>query len=150
VEGAQASSNESEPPSESTGSSLIDALDHLLEPVAVVPLRPRAGNRRGPRTSSLRTITSPQFGREVCRIFYWRGYLKSQFVAVTERDGKSVALFASPFFRTRGDAPPTDDVRARRAHAVLREELAQEGWQLASLGDAWYEGTFRRGPSALS
>jgi hypothetical protein len=70
--------------------------------------------------------------------------VKSQFVAVADRDGKAAALYTSPFFRRRGDPPHADDPRARYAHEALREALAREGWELASRGDAWYEGTFRR------
>lgn len=111
------------------GARLTDALDHLLDPVGVIPFRPRA---------------TPQLGVELCRISYWRGWVKSQFVAIADRDGGEVALSTSPFFRVRGDGPSPDDGRARRALAALHDELAREGWEPNGRGGAWYEGTFRR------
>lgn len=126
---------------------LAEALDHLLEPVAVVSLHAHPRKRRSAPASPLRNAAPPKLPRELCRITCWRGYVKSQFVAISDREGKPAALFASPFFRSRGGAPTPDDARARAAHEALRETLAREGWELVSRGDAWYETTFSRRPT---
>jgi hypothetical protein len=141
--GAHASSS-SASPERRPRADLADALDHLLDPVEVVPLHSRARSRRRTGVSTARPAVTPQAGRELCHISYWRGYVKSQFVAVTDVDGRPVALSTSPFFRARAEVPPENDDRARRAHAALREELARDGWELAARGETWYGETFRR------
>jgi hypothetical protein len=146
--GARASSPRPEPVRPPGGSDLADALDHLLDPVDVVPLHSRARSRRRARASTARGVGKPTLGRELCHISYWRGYVKSQFVAVAECDGKPVAVSSSPFFRTHSESPPDDEVEARRAHAVLIDELSRHGWTFEARGGKWYEGTFGRRRSA--
>lgn len=137
------------------GQDLGEALDHLLDPLAIVPLRSREGTRAKPagrpeapglrarrRARSRAQPSRPE--HEACQISFWRGYVKSQFLAVTERDGKAFAVAASPYFRTRGAIPPEDEPRALGALAVLREELSQRGWELTGHGERWFEGTFAR------
>jgi hypothetical protein len=76
---------------------------------------------------------------ETCQIVFWRGYVKCAFYAVPE-DGEPVA---SPLFRSR-ERSPAQSGAALEAYRALLERLAEEGWEPAARGQAWYALTFQR------
>jgi hypothetical protein len=141
---------------------LVEVLDHLLDPLEGISPASRGRSstdaganghpdvpivRAGPRgTASTppRTSSQPRPEFEVCRISYWRGYVKSQFQAITEREGEMLAIFSSPFFRAGSATPTRDDARAVAAHSALTEELSSFGWEITGCAANWYETTFRQ------
>jgi hypothetical protein len=125
--------------SASRGRSSTDAGANGHPDVPVV----RAG-RRGTGSAPPRTSSQPRPEFEVCRIFHWRGYVKSQFHAIIEHEGEMLAIFSSPFFRARSATPTQDDARAVAAHSALTEELSRYGWESTGCAASWYDTTFRR------
>lgn len=80
-----------------------------------------------------------------CTITCWRGYVRSQFVAVgrTSR-GEEVLIAESPFFAWRSKLPPPKNGPAVAAHEQLRATLAQLGWETVRSGSEWFELSFER------
>jgi Domain of unknown function (DUF4115) len=76
---------------------------------------------------------------ETCQIVFWRGYVKCAFYAVPE-GGEPVA---SPLFRSR-ERSPAQSGAALEAYRALLERLADQGWEPAAQGRAWYALTFQR------
>jgi zinc-ribbon domain len=83
---------------------------------------------------------------ELCEIVWWRGYLKSEFIAVAG----ARELDRSPQFRWRsGDPPPHDDAGARNAHDQLVQRLTALGWEPLGQAIPWYAQRFCRSTSGL-
>jgi hypothetical protein len=81
--------------------------------------------------------------REECQIEWFRGYVKSQFVAVA--DWPSVALVReSPWFSWRGTTPPPQDEPIEAARDHLRQALLRDGWELSGAGGQWYSDRLQR------
>lgn len=74
-----------------------------------------------------------------CRIIWWRGYLKSRFIAVAEpaHEGDPV-IAASPFFRWRRAEPPPETPEIAQALRTLVEGLEQRGWRMSRRGRRWF------------
>lgn len=119
---------------------------------SVTPItQPLAEMKRG----SLRAEVAPAPARlpmapiaeevvERCTVVWWRGYLRSQFLAVTP-GAEDVAIVAeSPMFNWRSRLPPPpDDPAAQRAHEHLTSLLSARGCTPESTGPEWFEATFR-------
>ena len=84
---------------------------------------------------------------EYCALEWWRGYVKSQFLARAQRpDGRSYIAGRSPFFRSWHMGEPEESEQAHRARAELILLLRSEGWELRE-GEcdwAWYSACFAR------
>ena len=82
---------------------------------------------------------------EVCEIVWWRGYVKSAFVAVTRGpDAATAEPLTSPFFRSKGKDPPVRGGAAADAHAALLQQLLGEGWEPSTQGRLWFSQRFVR------
>jgi hypothetical protein len=81
-----------------------------------------------------------------CRITWWRGYVRSQFVAVTGNaaDGDRAMIAESPFFSWRSSEPPPESPGAVAAYLELGQTLDGLGWEPDGRGDTWFETRFRR------
>ena len=109
------------------------------------------GTKRG---SALRPVADPalvaartgaraELQRE-CEVRWWRGHVKSQFLAVeTEADGGEATVASSPSFRWRQSAPPREWPAAAAALRALVEALEREGWTIAGRGEEWFAVRFR-------
>jgi hypothetical protein len=102
---------------------------------------------RPPRQKERPQTASPAVARPrapapgtVCRIDWWRGYVKSTFDAkVRNPDGSETVLLSSPPFRWSKPAPPPKDLpHVVRAHAALVDELKAAGWVARGRGNQWY------------
>jgi hypothetical protein len=127
--------------------ALVEALDHLLDPLdTLLPVfrSPRSTAAAGGFAAATEAASRrPQW--QLCTVLCWRGYVKSQFYAArTGRDGNTVAIATSPIFRSRGHTPAEDDPRAVAAHSALVEELTARGWEPVGRDGRWYEAKFRR------
>jgi zinc-ribbon domain len=108
---------------------------------------PRCGAPQREGAGSGPTQAGPAPERwELCEITWWRGYLKSEFVAVTgDRE-----LARSPGFRWRsGEPPPHDDARARNVHDQLVRRLTALGWEPLGQAIPWYAQRFCRSTTGL-
>lgn len=102
---------------------------------------------RPPRRKERPQAASPAVARPrasapgtVCRIDWWRGYVKSTFDAkVQNPDGSETVLLSSPPFRWSKPAPPPKDLpHVVSAHAALVDELKAAGWVARRRGNQWY------------
>ena len=85
---------------------------------------------------------------ERCSIAWWRGYVRSQFIAYAEsRDGGAIVA-ESPSFAWRSSKPPPQTDDALAAHTRLLEQLSELGWEAEDSGPAWFQFTFQRAPVA--
>jgi hypothetical protein len=121
---------------------LVEVLDHLLDPLEGVS--PTSRGRSSTASTPPRISSQPRPEFEVCQISYWRGYVKSQFQAITEREGEMLVILSSPFFRAGSATPTQDDARAVAAHSALTEDLSSYGWEITGCGPNWHETTFRQ------
>lgn len=80
-------------------------------------------------------------GGETCEIVLWRGYTKSEFVAVGA-GGETLAR--SEQFRWRRDAEPPAEEPYLAAHAELVASLLADGWERSDDGEEWYAARFAR------
>jgi hypothetical protein len=81
--------------------------------------------------------------REQCEIEWFRGYVKSQFLAVADRpDGAFVR--ESPWFAWRGTTPPPQEERIAAARDHLLQALLRDGWERAGDGEQWYSVRLQR------
>lgn len=117
------------------GSPLADGVPMVTPPPPPPP--PRSAVPKPARTAG------PAW--ESCEIDWWRGYVKSQFVA-RRLDGSPIAV--SPFFAWRRSEPPPSTGEAERAFEVLLEELHEHGWRLDSTGAEWFDRRLRRKAAA--
>lgn len=82
-----------------------------------------------------------------CTIGWWRGYVRSQFVAATRGDNGDVVVVAeSPAFAWRSKQPPPQTGAAVSAHKRLVETLAELGWEAVQSGPHWFDVTFEPTP----
>jgi hypothetical protein len=82
-----------------------------------------------------------------CTIGWWRGYVRSQFVAATRGDNGAVVVVAeSPAFAWRSKQPPPQTGAAVSAHERLVETLAELGWEAVQSGPHWFDVTFEPTP----
>jgi hypothetical protein len=79
-----------------------------------------------------------------CAITWWRGYVRSQFLAVAE--GGTIVVAESPSFRWRSSKPPSQTEEAAAAHQQLMSALRDLGWEAGESGAVWYEVEFHREP----
>jgi hypothetical protein len=95
--------------------------------------KPKAARRPEQPLSLNRALASR------CRIIWWRGYFKSQFLAITRSpSGQDDVLAESPHFRWNKAEPPPGNPTALEAHRSLVEALEQDGWSVASTGEHWF------------
>jgi hypothetical protein len=80
-----------------------------------------------------------------CSIRWWRGYVRSEFYAVSG-EGEGTVIAESPFFWW-GRTDPPDSEAAVAAHQQLIAELEQSGWTIAGRGRLWFELRLRRVPA---
>lgn len=80
-----------------------------------------------------------------CRITWWRGYVRSRFVAQTwnETSGLWTLIAESPSFSWRSSDPPPETSFAVAAYRELAETLDNLGWTLDGNGDEWFDARFR-------
>jgi hypothetical protein len=80
---------------------------------------------------------------EECEIEWFRGYVKSQFLAVA--DGPSEAFVReSPWFSWRGTTPPPQDQPIAAARDRLLQALLRDGWERSGVGEQWYSDRLQR------
>jgi hypothetical protein len=112
------------------------------------PTRAEARTTRTRARRTLRPVPTPDFvpsRTEVCEVRWWRGYVKSQFIAVaTEADGTEATIASSPYFRWRKSLPPEESPTAAAALRAVVETLERDGWMPAGRGKEWFSVMFER------
>jgi hypothetical protein len=69
-------------------------------------------------------------GQEVCTVRWWRGYVKSQFIAeAKDSAGRVRVVGQSPEFWWRRPEPPPRSGPALDAHKSLLASLERDGWE---------------------
>jgi len=98
-----------------------------------------------PYADGQRALTPPETRATLpeCEVRWWRGYVKSQLVAVTDVTGTDKAVAASPYFRAKGRDRAESPVAAAALHALVWS-LQQEGWRVVGRGDEWFSVKLRR------
>lgn len=76
-----------------------------------------------------------------CTIVWWRGYVRSQFLARV--DGSDKIAAESPAFAWRSSTPPPPSGPALTAHERLVSALLEQGWEQEHTGATWFDATFR-------
>jgi len=95
----------------------------------------RRGRRRQERPTSRKP--PPVVASEICCVVLWRGYVKSQLLAMPDVSSAHAAFASSPYFRLPNPNSPTE--RALEALQTLVDELEAEDWTVVSEGRRWYE-----------
>ena len=80
---------------------------------------------------------------EECEIEWFRGYVKSQFLAVADRPSEALVR-ESPWFAWRGTRPPPQEERIAAARDQLLQALLRDGWERSGVGEQWYSDRLRR------
>jgi hypothetical protein len=84
---------------------------------------------------------------ERCTVAWWRGYVRSQFIAYAESGDAGTIVAESPSFAWRSNKPPPQtNEDALAAHTRLLDQLSELGWTPEDSGAAWFEFTFQRAP----
>ena len=80
-----------------------------------------------------------------CQITWWRGYVKSQFVARTWNASTDdwTPIAESPYFSWRSREPPPESPAAVAAYLELTKTLDRLGWEPDGHGDTWFDTPFR-------
>jgi hypothetical protein len=79
-----------------------------------------------------------------CEIEWWRGWVRSQFVACSSNgSGEKSMIAESPSFSWRGSEPPPETPAAVAAYLELAQKLDSLGWEPDGRGDAWFDARFR-------
>lgn len=101
---------------------------------------PRCGE---PQSAAVRAATREW---QRCEITWWRGYVKSQFVAHAHNDaGADVRIYTSPMFRwSRKRGPSQLKNRVAHAYHALLVELQNDGWVEVGRSAPWYAARFQR------
>ena len=81
---------------------------------------------------------------EECEIEWFRGYVKSQFYAVTHDGDGLPRVLESPWFRWHQVSSPPPQQLISAAHHELLDALAQDGWQPCGHGDEWWNDRLTR------
>ena len=82
---------------------------------------------------------------DICRISWWRGYVKSELYAEAVRPtGHRSIVARSRMFRWRHAERPPASGDALDAHNELVDRLVAGGWTPEGQGGAWYEYAFLR------
>lgn len=81
---------------------------------------------------------------ERCTVVWWRGYVRSQFIAYADDGAEGTIIAESPSFAWRSSKPPPQSEDALAAHDRLLGDLRELGWEVDDSGSAWFELTFRR------
>jgi hypothetical protein len=81
---------------------------------------------------------------ERCVIGWWRGYVRSQFLASETGEAGDTILAESPPFAWRSNKPPPETGEAVAAYRQLLTTLSDLGWEAVEFGPAWYEVEFHR------
>jgi hypothetical protein len=115
---------------------------------------PRAPDRGGARADEPRHADAPFWPaepardpigaavREQCEIEWFRGYVKSQFLAVA--DPTEALVRESPWFAWRGTTPPPQEERIAAARDHLLQALLRDGWERSGVGKQWYSDRLER------
>jgi hypothetical protein len=92
------------------------------------------------------TASADESEWEYCEIDWWRGYVKSQFIAKATTPGDADYIVReSRMFRWRGNGIPEATPASIAAHEQLVEQLRAEGWEgEPGTSTNWYAQTFRR------
>jgi hypothetical protein len=86
--------------------------------------------------------------QDSCRIEWWRGWVRSQFVACSSNgSGHKTLIAESPSFSWRSNEPPPESPTALAAYLELARTLDGHGWEPDSRGDVWFAARFRRAGS---
>jgi hypothetical protein len=80
---------------------------------------------------------------EECEIEWFRGYVKSQFLAVADRPSEALVR-ESPWFAWRGTRPPPQEERIEAARDQLLHALLRDGWERSGVGEQWYSDRLQR------
>jgi hypothetical protein len=122
-------------------------------PAPAIPDLERVRSESIELSEEVPTVTEPEVKApveraewEYCEIDWWRGYVKSQFIAKasTPDDGDFI-VHESPMFRWRGNGIPEATPASVAALEQLIERLRAEGWEGNSGTSAtWYAQTLRR------
>jgi hypothetical protein len=83
-----------------------------------------------------------------CAINWWRGYVRSQFLASEAGASGAMVVAESPPFRWRSSKPPPETEEVVAAHRQLISTLNDLGWEAVGFGPAWFEVEFHRTPVA--
>jgi hypothetical protein len=81
-----------------------------------------------------------------CAIAWWRGYVRSQFLASETNAAGHTVVAESPPFAWRSRTPPPETDEAVAAHRQLMATLSDLGWEAVHFGPAWFEVEFQRAP----
>jgi hypothetical protein len=81
--------------------------------------------------------------REQCEIEWFRGYVKSQFLAVADRPNGALVR-ESPWFAWRATTPPPQQERIAAARDHLVQALLRDGWEWSGVGEQWYSVRLQR------
>jgi hypothetical protein len=90
----------------------------------------------------------PILAAESCVVRWWRGYVRSQFLASETGEAGSTVIAESPPFPWRSSKPPPQTDEAVAAHRQLIATLSDRGWEAVEFGPAWFEVEFHRTPVA--
>jgi hypothetical protein len=107
---------------------------------AVVPVPLSAADAVDDAVDEPEPAAAPSVER--CEIVWWRGYVRSQFVACTADDPPRVVA-ESPLFAWRRSEEPPESGDALAAHQELLDRLAALGWEPEGVGPSWFQGSFR-------
>lgn len=95
-----------------------------------------------PVLSPIRTPTA----EKQCAIAWWRGYVRSQFLASETNGAGHTVVAESPAFAWRARTPPPETDEAVAAHRQLMATLSELGWEAVHFGPAWFEVELERAP----
>ena len=119
--------------------------------------RTRPPTRRTRRLSALRNVpddsqtgarSSRMTGENLqeCEIQWWRGYVRSMFLAIATRaDGTDVGVASSRPFSWRKGEPPLATSTTAEALRMLVESLEHKGWKVVGRGSDWFAVKLARG-----
>jgi hypothetical protein len=120
-------------------------------PKAAIPVAPPAEEQPSPPPVAeppqpAATLSAVAVLPDSCRITWWRGYVRSQFLALTQNgaDGDPTMIAESPYFSWRSSEPPPETPAAIAAYLELTQTLDRLGWEPEGRGDPWFNTRFRR------
>jgi hypothetical protein len=88
---------------------------------------------------------------DVCEIVWWRGYIKSEFIAhaIGADRGEYEVARSRQFWWRKAEPPPADHKGAQGAHEALVAKLLGAGWEPLGQATPWYAKRFRRHAAGL-